>query len=94
MVHVVFEYRDNWSRGKWNRQECYVPSLEECKKIYGLGVDCEYKIIRVDGEEETRSNTRSSNGYRGTRLSPYERTRNAVYATGNKWAIENFNATH
>lgn len=27
-------------------------------------------------------------------LSPYERTRNAVYATGNKWAIENFNATH
>lgn len=28
------------------------------------------------------------------RLTPYERTRNAVYATGNKWAIENFNATH
>ena len=26
--------------------------------------------------------------------SPYERTRNAVYATGNRWAIENFNATH
>lgn len=26
--------------------------------------------------------------------SPYERTRAAVYATGNKWAIENFNATH
>lgn len=25
---------------------------------------------------------------------PYERTRAAVYATGNKWAIENFNATH
>lgn len=26
--------------------------------------------------------------------SPYERTRRAVYATGNRWAIENFNATH
>ena len=26
--------------------------------------------------------------------SPYERTRAMVYATGNKWAIENFNATH
>lgn len=26
--------------------------------------------------------------------SPYERTRRLVYATGNKWAIENFNATH
>ena len=27
-------------------------------------------------------------------LSPQERTRVAVMATGNKWAIENFNATH
>lgn len=26
--------------------------------------------------------------------SPQERIRRAVYATGNKWAIENFNATH
>jgi len=25
---------------------------------------------------------------------PYERTRNSVYATGNKWAIENWNSTH
>ena len=29
-----------------------------------------------------------------TLMSPYERTRAAVYATGNKWDIENFNATH
>ena len=27
-------------------------------------------------------------------LTPQERTRLAVAATGNKWAIENFNATH
>lgn len=27
-------------------------------------------------------------------MTPYERTRAAVYATGNRWAIENFNATH
>lgn len=26
--------------------------------------------------------------------SPYERQRAAVYATGNRWAIENWNATH
>ncbi len=26
--------------------------------------------------------------------SPQERTKKAVYASGNKWAIENFNATH
>lgn len=28
------------------------------------------------------------------RPTPYERTRAQVYATGNKWAIENFHATH
>ena len=28
------------------------------------------------------------------RLSAYERTKASVYATGNKWAIENFHATH
>ena len=28
------------------------------------------------------------------RLDPAERTRRAVEATGNRWAIENFNATH
>ncbi len=27
-------------------------------------------------------------------LAPQERTRLAVAATGNKWAMENFNATH
>ena len=29
-----------------------------------------------------------------TPFHPYERARSAVYATGNKWAIENFDATH
>ena len=28
------------------------------------------------------------------RVSLYEKNRRAVYATGNKWAIENWNATH
>ncbi len=27
-------------------------------------------------------------------VSTYERTKAQVYATGNKWAVENFNATH
>ena len=30
----------------------------------------------------------------GRLLSPYERTRAQVTAAGNKWAIENFSATH
>ena len=28
------------------------------------------------------------------RETPYERTKRQVYETGNKWAIENFHATH
>ena len=30
----------------------------------------------------------------GRPLSSYERTRAQVMATGNRWAMENFNATH
>ena len=48
MFKIKFEYRDESSRGKWNTQECLVSSVEECKKIYGLGVDCEYRIISVE----------------------------------------------
>ena len=47
MVKVEFEYRDEYSRGKWNKQSCVVSSVQECKKIYGLGIDCEYRIISV-----------------------------------------------
>lgn len=47
MLHITFEYRDNLTNGKWNRQECVVRSVEECKRIYGLGFDCEYRIIEV-----------------------------------------------
>lgn len=45
MHHIVFEYADAMSGWDWRRQECYVSSVEECKRIYGLGVDCEYRII-------------------------------------------------
>ena len=38
------------------------------------------------------SEARISEPLRG--LTPYERTKARVYATGNKWAIENFEATH
>lgn len=48
MLHITFEYRDAWSGEKWKRQECTVSSLQECKKIYGLGVDCDYRIIKVE----------------------------------------------
>lgn len=48
MVRVKFEYKDAMSNGKWNKQECCVSSVEECKRIYGLGIDCEYRILSVE----------------------------------------------
>ncbi len=47
MVKVKFEYRDEMSKGEWRQQECIVSSVQECKRIYGLGIDCEYRIIDV-----------------------------------------------
>ena len=50
MLHIVFEYRDEYSNGKWNRQECECSSLEQCKKFYGLfpGEPVEWRIISVE----------------------------------------------
>lgn len=48
MLKIRFEYKDSYTNGKWNTQECVVESVEECKKIYGLGIDCEYRIVKVE----------------------------------------------
>ena len=45
---IEFEYKDARSRGKWNKQSCIMSSVEECKRMYGLGEDCEYRIISVE----------------------------------------------
>jgi hypothetical protein len=47
MVHVKFKYRDEYSHGKWNEQECVVSSIEECRRIYGLDT-CEHEILEVE----------------------------------------------
>lgn len=48
MVHIVFEYRDDYCKdGKFRRQECNVRSLEECKQIYDLD-NCEHRIISIE----------------------------------------------
>ena len=47
MKHITFRYRDQLSNWEWKTQECTVSSVEECKKIYGLGIDCDYEIIEV-----------------------------------------------
>jgi len=48
MYKIDFEYRDNFSNGNWNKQSCIMESIEECKKFYGLGVDCEYRITNIE----------------------------------------------
>lgn len=47
MLHIVFEYRDEMSDWQWQEQECIVSSLAECIALYGLGIDCEYKVISI-----------------------------------------------
>ena len=50
MVTVKFKYRDAMSNWEWREQSCYVRSVAECKRIYGLGTDREYQIISVEEE--------------------------------------------
>ncbi len=52
MLHIKFEYADKYSNWEWRHQECTVSSLKECMQIYGLGVDCEYKIISIEHVDE------------------------------------------
>lgn len=48
MLKITFRYRDALSRGEWRTQTCVMRSVEECKRVYGLGVDCDYQIIFVE----------------------------------------------
>lgn len=48
MLRITFEYRDEWSKGEWKQQQCIMSSVEKCKEWYGLGIDCEYRIIKVE----------------------------------------------
>jgi hypothetical protein len=47
MVQVIFEFKDEYTHGRWQRQSCTVESLDECIEHYGLGRDCEYRIIDI-----------------------------------------------
>lgn len=53
MKRIVFEYMDAYSHGKWNKQECIMSSVDECIKVYGLGKDCEYRIVIVEDLDES-----------------------------------------
>lgn len=71
MKKFTVRYRDEMSRGEWRTQHCICHSVDECKRIYGLGTDPsvqEYEIISASyqavinevvettfGERETHS---------------------------------------
>ena len=48
MLKITFEYSDAMSGWNWRQQTCIVSSVQKCIDIYGLGVDCEYKILKVE----------------------------------------------
>ena len=48
MYKIKFKYRDKLSNWEWREQSCTVSPVDECKRIYGLGIDCDYKILSVE----------------------------------------------
>lgn len=47
LLRIEFEFKDAYTHGEWRRQTCTMRSVEECVQRYGLGVDCEYRILSV-----------------------------------------------
>lgn len=49
MKKITFKYRDEYTHGEWREQTCIVPSVADCKGLYGLEQDdVEYEIISVE----------------------------------------------
>lgn len=48
MVHIKFRYADHLGNWEWRTQECIVSSVDECIRIYELGIDCKYEILSVE----------------------------------------------
>ncbi len=47
MLKIKFRYADALSGWKWREQECIVSSVQKCREIYGLGIDCDYEILSI-----------------------------------------------
>lgn len=52
MLKIKFEYADILSNWEWLQQECVMSSVAECVDFYGLGVDCDYRILSVEEVRE------------------------------------------
>ena len=58
MLKIEFEYRDRYTNGRWNKQSCVMSSVRKCIKTYGLGIDCEYRIVKVTDLDEKKGETK------------------------------------
>ena len=47
MLEITFEYADSLSNWKWQKQHCVMESVKKCIEWYGLGKDCDYRILEV-----------------------------------------------
>ena len=52
MLKIKFRFRDALSNWEWREQTCIMSSIEQCKKVYGLGIDCDYEILEVEEVEK------------------------------------------
>ena len=54
MVKIIVRYKDQFTRGQWNVQECTVTNREECIRIYGLESDPNVYDWEIISEEEVK----------------------------------------
>ena len=51
---ITFSFKDEYTKGRWKEQSCVIQAcdretaLNKCIEWYGLGEDCEYKIVSVE----------------------------------------------
>ena len=48
MLRITFEYKDRFTENGWSRQSGDFQSVGECIDWYGLGKDCEYRIVSIE----------------------------------------------
>jgi transcription elongation factor Elf1 len=85
------------SRKDSKTEICPICSTKEALKAAGFNEeDSMYKSVVETVERAYKEKAQPESTHRITRqrLSPYEKTKAQVEATGNRWAIENFYATH
>lgn len=67
----------------------------DCDRLLALSRrDNKTNICDECGVKEALEDFKNYHQSNKGKTNPYERTRQRVYGSGNKWAIENFEATH